>query len=181
MKIYTKTGDSGETSLFDGARVPKCDARVEAYGTVDELNAAVGQAISLLPAQDEPTRELLTAIQRRLFNIGAILADPARKSPKKDKESVGDADIAPLEKAIDAWEAELPPLRAFILPGGSPAGAALHLARTVCRRAERLVTQLHRTDGIPPVVIQYLNRLSDFLFVAARFVNMKQGLSEETW
>ena len=181
MKIYTKTGDLGETSLFDGPRVPKCNLRVSAYGDVDECNAAIGCVVALLDKPFDALRYQLFEIQRKLFNLGAILADPARKSPKQEKESIVETDIALMENAIDAWEATLPPLRAFILPGGSPAGGALHLARTICRRAERKVMQLHAQTPVPVVVIQYLNRLSDYLFVAARYVNHQSGFPEAVW
>lgn len=181
MKIYTKTGDRGETSLFDGSRVVKCDTRVSAYGDVDECNAAIGAAAALLGTSFAELKTELAHIQRKLFNVGALLADPLRKSPKQEKESVRVADIEVMEHAIDARDKVLPPLRAFILPGGSPAGAAFHLARTVCRRAERNVMALHQKMPVPLEVIQYLNRLSDYLFVAARFVNYRDGIPEEKW
>lgn len=181
MKIYTKTGDTGETSLFDGTRVKKNHGRVEAYGNVDECNAYLGQAIALLGEEFSSLKTLLLSIQRRLFHLGAILADPQKKSPKQDKESIGEVDIELLEKAIDTWDAVLPPLRAFILPGGSPAGSILHVARTVCRRAERSILDLHDKEQLPEIVIKYMNRLSDFLFVAARFVNQQVNIPEERW
>jgi cob(I)alamin adenosyltransferase len=138
MKIYTKTGDSGETSLFDNTRVSKADARVDAYGEVDELNAAIGAVLST--GTDPDLAGLLQAIQRELFALGARLADPSsRIAGRVEKVVVSDADVERLEQAIDRFEGELPALRRFILPGGSPAGALLHLARTICRRAERRV------------------------------------------
>lgn len=193
MKIYTKTGDLGETSLFDGTRVSKDHLRVEAYGDVDELNACVGVVIAQINSnfsagfdtfaldQTHALRLLLLEIQRRLFNVGAILADPKRRSPKQDKEAIRDQDVEALERAMDAWEAVLPPLHAFILPGGVQAAAHLHVARTVCRRAERRVMVLHHVEPVSADVIRYLNRLSDFLFVAARFVNFLETTVEETW
>ena len=183
MRIYTKTGDGGDTGLFGGGRVPKHDRRVEAYGQVDELNAAIGFAL----AQEPRTfcRELLETIQKDLFTIGAELATPdAEKLAKAlGGPPLGPAQVAALEAAIDRYEAQLPPLKQFILPGGVPKGAALHLARTVCRRAERAVVQLHRaqeTGGLSSVV-PYLNRLSDLLFVLARVANHAAGASEVPW
>ena len=178
MKIYTKTGDTGETSLFDNTRVSKSDARVDAYGEVDELNACLGAARAA--GVDADVASLIEALQRTLFAVGARLADPSAKiSSRVTKASLSDADIASMEAAIDRFEQELPPLRAFILPGGSPAGAALHLARTVCRRAERRAVSL---GGIvEPQVVVYLNRLSDLLFVMARVVNHRSGMLETEW
>ena len=177
MKIYTKTGDAGQTSLFDNTRVPKSDPRVDAYGEVDELNACLGVARAAGVPDDIGT--LLDAIQQKLFALGARLADPSTKiASRVTKAQVTDEDVAVLEQAIDRLEAELSPLRAFILPGGSPAGAALHLARTVCRRAERRAVTL---DGVEAVVITYLNRLSDCLFVVARAVNHRKGIPETEW
>ena len=177
MKIYTKTGDAGETSLFDNTRVSKADPRVDAYGEVDELNACIGVVRAAGVPADIAT--LLDTIQPKLFALGARLADPAAKIAKRvTKATVTDADVTVLEEAIDRLERELPPLRAFIMPGGSPAGAALHLARTVCRRAERRVVTL---EGVEPILVTYLNRLSDCLFVIARAVNHRQGLPETEW
>ena len=170
MKIYTKTGDAGDTSLFGGARVPKDDPRIAAYGTVDELNAFIGLARSTWPVS--PLDEHLGRIQSDLFDVGAHLASPgsARFTGADPARS------AELEQAIDSMESELPPLRNFILPGGCAAAAQLHVARTVCRRAERLVAALHDEPSIV-----YLNRLSDFLFVAARFANLKNGVGDMPW
>ena len=179
MKIYTKTGDSGETSLFDNSRVSKADQRVDAYGEVDELNACLGAARAA--GLDPELGSAIEAIQRELFAVGARLADPsARISARVTKAAIGDAEIARLEAAIDRLEIELPPLRRFILPGGSPAGALLHLARTVCRRAERRVVALG-ADAVESAVIVYLNRLSDLLFVMARAANHRAGVSETEW
>jgi cob(I)alamin adenosyltransferase len=179
VKIYTKTGDEGETSLFDNTRVSKADARVDAYGEVDELNACLGAARASGVQGD--LAEPLEAIQRDLFALGARLADPsARIAQRVTKASVTDASVERLEQLIDRLEAELPPLRRFILPGGSPAGALLHLSRTVCRRAERRVIALG-PGSVDPIVIVYLNRLSDLLFVMARAVNHRAGVPEVEW
>ena len=179
MKIYTRTGDDGETSLFDGRRVSKSALRVDAYGEVDELSAAIGVAMaSGLPPD---IAEMLQAIARDLFAVGGRLADPGEKvAARVQKIAVGEAEVNRLEQWIDRLEADLPPLRRFILPGGSPAGAALHLARTVCRRAERRITSLG-PDEVDGDLRAYVNRLSDFLFVAARAVNHRAGLPELEW
>ena len=179
MKIYTKTGDSGETSLFDNTRVSKADARVDAYGEVDEVNACLGAARAA--GVEAETSALIEALQRDLFALGARLADPsARIADRVTKAAIGDADVQRLEEAIDRLEATLPPLRRFILPGGSPAGALLHLARTVSRRAERRVIGLG-AGAVDPVLIIYLNRLSDLLFVMARAANSRAGIPETEW
>ena len=179
MKIYTKTGDAGETSLFDNSRVSKADPRVDAYGEVDELNACLGAVVAAGPG-DEIAR-LLEAIQKDLFAVGARLADPSsRIAERVAKAAVVTTQIEALEGAIDRLEGELPPLRRFILPGGTSAGALLHLARTICRRAERRVVGLGR-DAVDPGVVMYLNRLSDLLFVMARAVNHRAGVSETEW
>ena len=178
MKIYTRTGDAGETSLFDGTRVSKSDARVDACGEVDELNAWLGlaRAFRLDPDLDEA----LVRIQRDLFALGAQLADPADKiADRVTKATLGDDDVVRLEQLIDRCEAELPPLRRFILAGGSPTGAALHVARTVCRRAERRMVSLE--PRVDPVLLRYVNRLSDLLFVLARGVNHRAGAAETEW
>ena len=179
MKIYTKTGDAGETSFFDGSRVSKADQRVEAYGEVDELNACLGAARAACREAD--LRDALAAIQQQLFAVGARLADPSVKiAGRVTKAGVREDDVERLEQLIDLLETELPPLRRFILPGGGEAGAWLHVARTVCRRAERRVVGLG--DGaVEPVVVRYLNRLSDLLFVMARASNHRQGVPETEW
>jgi len=181
VKIYTRTGDSGETGLFDGTRVPKCDPRVATYGDVDELNAWLGLVRASLA--DPQIGGMLDAIQRDLFGIGARLADPAHRiAARVDKAAaVSGDDIARLEGWIDTLETELQPLRRFILAGGAPAGALLHVARTVCRRAERAMVALDRTDPIEPGLITYVNRLSDLLFVMARAVNRRAGMPETEW
>lgn len=179
MKIYTKTGDTGETSLFDKTRVSKADARVDAYGEVDELNACLGTARAA--GVDEEIGALIESLQNDLFALGARLADPSRRiAPRVEKATIGDAVVERLEQAIDRLEATLPPLRRFILPGGSSAGAALHLARTVCRRAERRIIGLG-AGAVDPILIVYMNRLSDLLFVMARVVNHRAGVPETEW
>ena len=179
MKIYTKTGDSGETSLFDKTRVSKADARVDAYGEVDELNACLGAARAA--GVDDEIAGLIEWLQKDLFAVGARLADPSsRIAPRVEKAAIGEAAVQRLEQAIDRLEETLPPLRRFILPGGSSSGALLHLARTVCRRAERRVIALGAT-AVEPVLIVYLNRLSDLLFVMARAVNHRAGVPETEW
>ena len=178
MKIYTRTGDSGETSLFDGTRARKNDARVDAYGEVDELNAWLGFVRASQP--DAIVDEALQLIQRDLFALGAQLADPADKlAPRVTKAVIADDDVTRLEALIDRLEEGLPPLRRFILAGGTPAGAALHVARTVCRRAERRMVALD--PPIDLVLIRYINRLSDLLFVLARVANHRGGVAETEW
>jgi len=178
VKIYTRTGDAGETSLFDGTRVSKNDPRVETYGDVDELNAWLGLARA--SRVDPAIEQDIVQLQRDLFALGAQLADPADKlAPRVTKAIIGDADVTRLEAAIDRFEAELPPLRRFILAGGTPAGAALHVARTVCRRAERRMVALD--PPVDPVLLRYVNRLSDLLFVMARVVNHRGRVPETEW
>lgn len=179
MKIYTKTGDTGDTSLFDGTRVSKTDPRVAAYGDVDEVQACLGvaRAASLPPDLDE----MCLSLQRDLFALGARLADPSHKIAKRvEKIVINDESVTRLEGWIDRLDAEIPPLRHFILSDGAPAGAALHLARTVCRRAERAVLGLGK-DAVEPVVLVYLNRLSDLLFTMARATNHRAGATETPW
>jgi cob(I)alamin adenosyltransferase len=181
LRIYTRTGDEGTTGLFGGGRVDKHHPRVEAYGDVDELNAALGlaRAVEPMPRIDE----VLVPVQRDLFAIGALLATPDRDKMHQqlEKARIDDARIAQLERAIDDGESELEPLKAFIIPGGTPKAAALHVARTVCRRAERRVVALAREIEIPPLAVRYLNRLSDLLFVLARVANRRAGAGEVTW
>jgi cob(I)alamin adenosyltransferase len=178
VTLYTRTGDAGETSLFDGTRVRKDDRRVSAYGDVDELNAWLGFIRASLPDADID-REIVQ-LQRDLFALGSQLADPAEKiADRVTKARLGDADVARLEQLIDRFDTEAAPLRRFILAGGSPAGAALHVARTVCRRAERRIVALD-----PPaddVLLRYVNRLSDLLFALARAVNHRAGMPEVEW
>ena len=181
MKIYTKTGDAGQTGLFGGGRVSKDDPRVEAYGDVDELNAQLGvaRAVEVMPRIDE----VLVPIQRDLFSIGALLATPdlEKMHDHLAKAQIDDRRILGLEQEIDSCDRELEPLRAFIVPGGSPKAAALHVARTVCRRAERRVIHLQHSVEIPAIVVVYLNRLSDLLFTLARVANARSGAGEVTW
>jgi cob(I)alamin adenosyltransferase len=179
VKIYTKTGDTGETSLFDKSRVSKATARVDAYGEIDELNACLGAARAA--RLDADLTGVIEQIQRELFAVGARLADPSGKiAPRVEKVSVAEAEVTQLELMIDRLEEQLPPLRHFILPGGSTAGALLHLARTVCRRAERRVVSLG-SGAVDPIIIVYLNRLSDLLFVMARVANQRAGTAEVEW
>lgn len=179
MKIYTKTGDRGDTRLFDGAKVRKHDDRVAAYGEVDELNAFIGAAASFL--KDAELISMLAEVQKDLFSVGAQLADPGSKGQGRPKFQVPRERITALENAIDHFETELSPLRQFILAGGGNGGALLHVARTVCRRAERRVVNLSEKVEVNPIVIEYLNRLSDFLFVMARVVNHREGKEEILW
>jgi len=181
MKIYTKTGDSGETSLFGGGRVPKDHLRVAAYGDVDELNSFLGLVRATPPAHDfDP---LLESIQRDLFSIGGHLATPDPDKVKKalEKAELSAERIALFEKTIDSADRELPPLKAFVLPAGSPKAAVLHVARTVCRRAERSVVHLGHEAPVPDLFLVYLNRLSDLLFTLARLANHQAGTGDVTW
>jgi cob(I)alamin adenosyltransferase len=178
VKIYTRTGDTGETSLFSGDRARKDDPRVEAYGDIDELNAWLGLVRATL--SDSAIDGELLQIQRDLFALGAQLADPADKlAPRVTKAVIADPDILRLEQLIDRLESELPQLRRFILAGGTSAGASLHVARTVCRRAERRMVSLD--PPIDPVLLRYVNRLSDLLFVIARVVNHRAQTPEIEW
>jgi cob(I)alamin adenosyltransferase len=179
VKIYTKTGDEGTTGLLGNARVPKDDIRIESYGTVDELNAVLGmaRASGLDPALDQ----IVAQIQDDLFIVGSALADPDPGG--RFHNAIGSAHVGRLEGTIDRLELELAPLANFILPGGSPPAAALHLARTVCRRAERLVVRMARQPGgdVPAILIVYLNRLSDLLFVLARGANHRANVADIPW
>lgn len=178
MKIYTKTGDTGETSLFDGTRVPKTDVRVAAYGDVDELQAAIG--VARATGLDADLDEMCVTMQRDLFAVGARLADPSHKiAARVAKAVVTDEHVTRLEGWIDALDTELPPLRHFILSGGGTSGAELHLARAVCRRAERAVLAIGQ--GVEPVLVTYLNRVSDLLFTMARAANHRRGVAETEW
>lgn len=179
MRIYTKTGDTGETSLFGGARVPKDDLRVECYGTVDELNACLGVVLASKVSVD--THALLSNLQSALFVVGAELACVPEKRDKLRLNLVGESDITSLEQAIDRFEAELPPLVTFVMPGGTLTAALLHQARTLCRRAERQVVALARESDVSKAVIIYLNRLSDLLFVLARSENVRTGIADVPW
>lgn len=178
MKIYTKTGDDGTTGLYGGARVPKASSRVEAYGTVDELNSLVGVARATQLSNDADA--VLGAVQKDLFVLGAELACVAGKEKNLGMTLVGSADGVRLEKAIDAAEEGLAPLKTFVLPGGTPQAAALHHARTVCRRAERMVLAMSEGTARSDVVV-YLNRLGDLLFVLARRANQLAGVPDVPW
>ncbi len=179
MKIYTRTGDGGETSLFGGPRVPKHDPRVAAYGDVDELNAALGVVRAHL-AREHPLSAEIEEIQQDLFGVGGEIATPDENKRGKLRGLVGDEHVLRLERSIDRMDESLPKLTQFILPGGGAAGASLHVARTVCRRAERSILALgagaHR-----PEIVRYVNRLADWLFVAARAANRIEGLEETPW
>src|SRR6478736_2058750 len=181
MKIYTKTGDKGDTGLFGGGRVPKDDILVTAYGDVDELNSAIGVVRATAPT--DLFDDLLAGIQRDLFSLGGHLATPNPEKVKKalEKAELSEKRVALFERTIDEADAELPPLKAFILPAGSPKAAALHLARTVCRRAERSVVTLARDQETPEFFLIYINRLSDLLFALARVANKRAGVEDVTW
>jgi len=183
-RIYTRTGDDGTTALGSGERRPKYDLRIAAYGTIDELNACLG--IARLHTADAPAMDaMLARIQNDLFDLGADLCTPESakgKGPDGARLAVSDAQVTRLEQEIDALNAELSPLRSFVLPGGTPAAASLHLARTVCRRAERLIVELAHKPGesVSAAALKYVNRLSDLLFVASRFLNRK-GVDDVLW
>lgn len=179
FRIYTKTGDDGTTGLFGGTRVQKDDLRIEAYGTVDELNAVIG--ITLTATLPDNVREELTAISSTLFTLGADLATPLDPPPAYAIPRIGGDHVTALEQSIDAHDEVLEPLKAFILPGGTPAAAYLHLARTVCRRAERCTVALARREDVGDHVVHYLNRLSDYLFTAARAVNHAASVPDVPW
>lgn len=181
MKLYTKTGDGGETGLLGGQRVPKDDLRVAAYGEVDELNAQIGFALTLDPP--DFARELLETVQRDLFTIGAELAapDPGTLAKALAGPPVGRLETEALERAIDDHDATLPRLRTFILPGGTVKAAALHVARAVCRRAERALVGLGRQAPVSPAILTYVNRLSDLLFILARAANARAGRPDIAW
>lgn len=177
FKIYTKTGDTGETSLFGGQRLPKSHIRIESYGTVDELNAQIGLLRDSVDIA--AVRDLLIDVQNRLFDIGSNLAtSPDKKLPTP---GIGEADVEMLEQAIDQMNQELPELKNFILPGGHPIVSQCHIARCVCRRAERRVVALDAEEKVNPLVIRYLNRLSDYLFVLARKLIYNFGVEEVKW
>jgi cob(I)alamin adenosyltransferase len=178
-RVYTRAGDTGQTGLIDGSRVPKDDLRVAAYGEVDELNAVLGLARNQAAAGEA---DLLLRLQKDLFALGAQLADPtAAIGQRKAKAALTPAHVALLESTIDAREAQMPPLKTFLLPGGTALGALFHLARTVCRRAERAVVALDRRHHVDPLALTFLNRLSDLLFILARHENLRAGRAEEPW
>jgi cob(I)alamin adenosyltransferase len=177
MKIYTRTGDAGETGLYGGGRVPKNDIRIAAYGSVDELNAQLGACRAAgLPAEADG---IMARLQHEMFALGAELASPG--GAVSEPVCLDDADVARLEQTIDQFEQPLAPLKTFVLPGGTPASAALHVARAVCRRAERDVVALAATAPVRPTVLQYLNRAGDLLFVLARYANLAAGVADIPW
>lgn len=179
MKIYTKTGDKGTTSLFTGKRVPKHHIRIESYGTIDELNASLGllrdQAI------DSHSRDLLAQVQYKLFTVGAILATEPKKEERLKIPKINQEDISILEKEIDQMNKELPKMTHFILPGGHTIVSYCHISRTICRRAERMISYLHENEPIPDSVLAYINRLSDYLFVLARKLSKDLQAEEVKW
>jgi cob(I)alamin adenosyltransferase len=181
MKIYTRTGDKGSTGLFGGGRVPKHNDRIEAYGTVDETNAFIGIVRSQIGGREllAVLDNQLDAIQNHLFTLGADLATPSESRARTAR--VAESHVSWLETCIDEFEADLPPLRHFVLPGGDPVAASLHGARTVCRRAERRVSRLFDLEDVSDETLVYLNRLSDYLFVASRWANMRAGVAEHIW
>ncbi|MEZ5017999.1 MAG: cob(I)yrinic acid a,c-diamide adenosyltransferase [Flavipsychrobacter sp.] len=180
FKIYTKTGDKGSTSLIGGVRVPKNHIRIEAYGTVDELNSYVGMVSDA--AKDATINEWLREIQDRLFTVGSVLATNPDKEVKMKLPDVHTEDVTWLEGLIDKMNEELPEMRSFILPGGHIASSTCHVARCVCRRAERICVGMQEVgEFIPELIIQYLNRLSDFLFVLARYIAHNNGVADVPW
>ena len=179
MKIYTRTGDAGDTGLLGGVRVSKGALRVDAYGEVDELNASLGTAAANV--SNAEIGSVLEQIQRDLFSVGALLANPTGTGKKNEKISLDPEVVQRMEETIDRFDSRLPDLKQFILPGGSPGGALLHQARAVCRRAERRVVGLAASEPVAESVIPYLNRLSDLLFVLARFENQGSGVEEKPW
>lgn len=180
FKIYTKTGDKGGTSLIGGVRVPKSHIRIESYGTVDELNSFIGMVSDM--CGNAPVSDTLREIQDRLFTIGSLLATDPGKEVKMKLPDLHDADVTFLEQQIDKMNEVLPEMRSFILPGGNLASSTCHVARCVCRRAERIcVSMQEHNEHVPPVVIQYLNRLSDYLFVLARYISHINNAPEIPW
>jgi cob(I)alamin adenosyltransferase len=179
MKIYTKTGDAGQTGLYGGERVSKTAQRVEAYGTVDECNSAIGMARAVMT--DTELDGVLAGIQNALFDVGADLATPEGSQYAKNVSRMDAQDVEGLERLIDTYQEQCPPWSNFIHPGGTPAAATLHLARTVARRAEREVLRLEEQEAVNHEVVRYLNRLSDFLFILARVVNARSGVNEAGW
>jgi cob(I)alamin adenosyltransferase len=179
MKIYTKTGDDGTTGLFGGDRVRKSDARIECYGTVDELNAALG--VAKVVAGSTPIGQAILRVQNELFVVGSHLSTPEDSPSTRSLPLLDDSMIARLEMEIDSAESELAPLRNFILPGGAELAARLHLARTVCRRAERILVDFSMDRPIAVTILTYMNRLSDWLFVMARLANKRAGVADIPW
>ena len=178
-KVYTRFGDGGDTRLFDSTQVRKDHVRVDAYGEVDELHASLGAAASFI--EDPELAGFLAQLQKQLLSLGAQLADPRYQDRTSDKGKLDPAWVELMEQKIDGYDEELPKLQKFILSGGGPGGALLHVARTVCRRAERSVVRLAESTRLEPIVITYLNRLSDLLFILARVVNHREGREEVQW
>ncbi len=178
MKIYTKTGDTGSTSLVAGTRISKASLKIDAYGTVDELNAWIG-VLRDHPA-NETRKDILKEIQDRLFTLGADLASEPEQTKKKIPD-LFDTDVERLEQEMDTMDTHIPPLRLFVLPGGHQAVSFAHVARTVCRRAERLIIALTDSEDVNPLIIKYINRLSDYLFVLSRKITQEQGSEEVAW
>ena len=179
FKIYTKTGDKGETALFGGRRLPKSHLRIDAYGTVDELNSFIGLVRD--ETEDQVIRDVLYQVQNRLFTVGANLASDPSKNQNQSLPDLREEDLRLLENEIDRMEEILPPLKNFILPGGHPLVSKTHVARCVCRRAERLSVAVNLEEPVPEVILQYLNRLSDYLFVLSRYLGHQLGVKEVTW
>ncbi|MFM8437049.1 MAG: cob(I)yrinic acid a,c-diamide adenosyltransferase [Candidatus Kapaibacterium sp.] len=179
LKIYTKTGDAGQTGLFGGQRCSKADLRIDAYGTVDELNAVIG--VVRMHAVMEPLAADLERLSSLLFTLGSDLATPLVPPPSYAIPRIDEAHVAWLESCIDAYDERLEPLKSVILPGGSAAASHLHVARTVCRRGERLTVALAEREDIGPFVVKFLNRCSDYLFTAARLANHVQGIADVPW
>lgn len=180
LKIYTKTGDKGKTSLLGGRKISKADTRIESYGSVDELNSFVGLLSDY--QTDDAIKTVLKEIQDRLFTIGSELATDPEKNIKMPVPDLHESDIDLLEKEMDRMDEELPPMKNFILPGGSPAVSYAHIARTVCRRAERHIIRLNdESDNVHPLIIKYLNRLSDYFFMLARYISLKNNVPEVLW
>lgn len=179
-KIYTKTGDSGQTSLVGGKRVSKEDVRLEAYGTVDELNAYIGLLITSLPVSSSDVR-ILQFIQNKLFVVGSYLATDTSFTELREASRLKTSDIERIESRIDEIDRVLPPLNRFILPGGVPAAAKAHICRTVCRRAERRICEVAGQYEVDELILRFVNRLSDYLFVLSRFVNVEEGIKEIYW
>ena len=181
MKIYTRTGDKGTTGLIGGSRVEKSDPRIECTGDIDELNAAIGLAAAGLGAKQKQLAEALGMVQNELFVLGALVAAPHPTPTSRALPELDETMITRLEMQMDAADAELPPLKQFILPGGCELAARLHFARTVCRRAERQLVRFSQDRPIPPLAVIYLNRLSDWLFVQARWANHREGIADVPW
>ncbi len=179
LKIYTKTGDDGTTGLVGGSRVKKYELRLESYGTVDELNAAIGVVLAM--DVDDEIRKILVFVQNKLFNIGSRLASDKKGEEFTANLSIKGEDVAVLEQSIDLFEQELPELKQFILPGGDLLVAQCHVARTICRRAERRIVEFAEHEQVDPELIKFVNRLSDFMFVLARVLGKRRGLRETPW